>query len=135
HALVEGILATGPVDDVDLIVLPPLPYLAELITRHGNSHIRFGAQNLDIHQQGAFTGEVAGNMLRDIGATYVLAGHSERRELHAEGNELVAEKFRFARGSGLTPILCIGETRAQRESGSTFDVLRAQLAPVLSLGA
>lgn len=135
QALVGELIAAPAIADVELIVLPPLPYLAELIVRHGSSLIRFGAQNLDTHQQGAYTGEVAGSMLRDIGATHVLVGHSERRELHGESSDLVARKFLAARESGLTPILCIGETLAQRQSGITFDVLAEQLAPVLALGA
>lgn len=135
QALVGELIAAPAIADVELIVLPPLPYLAELIVRHGSSHIRFGAQNLDTHQQGAYTGEVAGSMLHDIGATHVLVGHSERRELHGESSDLVARKFLAARESGLTPILCIGETLAQRQSGITFDVLAEQLAPVLALGA
>lgn len=128
-------LAASPVDDsVDLIVFPPLPYLAELVRQHPDTRIAFGAQDLDIHQQGAYTGEVAAAMLRDIGATHVLVGHSERRELHNESSDLVAEKFLRARESGLIPILCIGETLQQRESGDTHAALKAQLDPVLALG-
>ncbi len=135
HALIDELLAAPAIENVELLVLPPLPYLAELVERHGDGRIGFGAQNLDLHQHGAFTGEVAGAMLKDIGAHYVLAGHSERRELHGESSTVVAEKFRLARESGLTPILCIGETRAQREAGETRAVLAAQLEPVLVMGA
>lgn len=135
RGLVNELAAAAVDDSVDLIVLPPLPYLAELVMQHPDTRIAFGAQNLDIHQQGAYTGEVAAAMLRDIGATHVLVGHSERRELHSESSDLVAEKFLRARESGLIPILCIGETLQQRESGETHAALRAQLDPVLALGA
>ncbi len=133
--LVEQIAAAPVADGVELIVLPPLPYLAELAGSGHGDRIAFGAQNLDIHQQGAYTGEVSGAMLRDIGASHVLVGHSERRELHGEDSALVAQKFSAAREAGLVPILCIGETLAQREAGETHAVLAAQLAPVLALGA
>ncbi len=132
--LVDALVTAPVTEGVDLIVLPPLPYLAELVSSHGGRGIAFGAQDLDVHQQGAYTGEVAGAMLRDVGATHVLVGHSERRELHGESSELVARKFLAACEAGLTPILCIGETREQRESGSTHEVLARQLAPVLALG-
>ncbi|MFA5589645.1 MAG: triose-phosphate isomerase [Lysobacteraceae bacterium] len=134
HALVDAI-AAAPQAGVELVVLPPLPYLAELVTRHAGNTLHLGAQDLDIHQQGAYTGEVAGQMLKDIGASHVLVGHSERRQYHAESNELVAQKFQIARESGLIPILCFGETREQRESGATREALAAQLQPVLALGA
>lgn len=132
--LVDDLIAAPAIKGVSLIVLPPLPYLAELIAKHDDDRVAFGAQNLDIHQQGAYTGEVAGAMLADIGATHVLVGHSERRELHAESNTIVAEKFRVARESGLVPILCFGETLEQRQSGNTWAALAAQLEPVLALG-
>lgn len=134
HRLVDEISSASAAPGVELIVLPPLPYLAELITRQGDTHLQFGAQNLDIREQGAYTGEVAGTMLRDIGATHVLVGHSERRDLHAENNRLVAQKFEAARKAGLKPILCIGETLEQRKAGITHNVLAEQLAPVLALG-
>ncbi len=132
--LVDDLIAAPAIKDVDLIVLPPLPYLAELIAKHDDDRLTFGAQNLDIHQEGAYTGEVAGLMLADIGATHVLVGHSERRELHAESNELIAEKFRLAHESSLIPIFCFGESLEQRQSGNTHAVLAAQLEPVLALG-
>lgn len=134
HDLVEAIIKTGPTNGVDLIVLPPALYLAELVTRWSGRGIAFGAQNLSTHQKGAYTGEIAGDMLRDVGATHVLVGHSERRELYGESSAIVAEKFLAARQANLLPILCIGETLEQRQSGVTHDVLSAQLEPVLALG-
>lgn len=133
--LVDALAAAPAVEGVALVVLPPLPYLAELITRHAGGRLAFGAQNLDLHQQGAYTGEVAGAMLRDIGATHVLVGHSERRELHHETSDEVAQKFRLARESGLVPVFCFGETLQQRQSGATHAALKAQLEPVLALGS
>ena len=135
HDLVEAIIKTGPTNGVDLIVLPPALYLAELVTRWSGRGIAFGAQNLSTHQKGAYTGEIAGDMLRDVGATHVLVGHSERRELYGESSAIVAEKFLAARQANLLPILCIGETLEQRQSGATHDVLSAQLEPVLALGS
>lgn len=134
HALVKSLASAPAQSGVELIVLPPLPYLAELVSSHGGS-LAFGAQNLDLHQEGAYTGEVAGAMLRDIGADYVLVGHSERRQLHGETSDVVAQKFSLARASGLTPVLCLGETLQQRQADETQAVLAAQLAPVLALGA
>lgn len=135
HRLVDDIAAAPAVPDVELIILPPVPYLAGLTAAHRGGGLAFGAQNLDVHQQGAYTGEVSGQMLRDVGADFVLVGHSERRELHGESSEWVAQKFAAARDAGLVPILCIGETLAQRNAGETHAVLAAQLAPVLELGA
>ena len=135
HRLVDDIAAAPAVPGVELIILPPVPYLAGLTAAHRGGGLAFGAQNLDVHQQGAYTGEVSGQMLRDVGADFVLVGHSERRELHGESSEWVAQKFAAARDAGLVPILCIGETLAQRNAGETHAVLAAQLAPVLELGA
>ncbi|HPA01306.1 MAG TPA: triose-phosphate isomerase [Chiayiivirga sp.] len=135
HRLVQEIVAAPVPPGVERIVLPPLPYLAELAAAHRDAALAFGAQDLDIHRQGAYTGEVSGAMLREVGAVCVLVGHSERRELHGESSALVAQKFAAARDAGLVPILCIGETLAQREAGETHAVLAAQLAPVLALGA
>ena len=134
HGLVDAIASAPRMEGVDLIVLPPFLYLPELATRWADSGIAFGAQNLSEHPKGAYTGEIAGTMLRDVGATHVLVGHSERRELYGESNDTVAQKFLAARDAGLVPILCIGETLEQRQSGATFDVLAAQLEPVLALG-
>ncbi|MDO5506650.1 MAG: triose-phosphate isomerase, partial [Pseudoxanthomonas suwonensis] len=118
---------------VDLVVLPPFPYLAEAIGTHGDAGIAFGAQDVSEHDKGAYTGEVAADMLADIGARYTLVGHSERRQYHGESSEQVARKFAAAKAAGLVPILCVGETLEQRESGQTEAVLAAQLQPVFDL--
>ena len=116
---------------VDFAVFSPYPYLQQLQTELAGSALGWGAQNLSEHDAGAFTGEVAGGMLRDFGCRYVLVGHSERRQLYGESDTRVAEKFGAAQRAGLTPVLCIGETLEQREQGDTESVLARQLDAVL----
>lgn len=125
-------IATAKISACDVAVFPPFPYLPELIDRHRESSIVFGAQDVSEHASGAYTGEVAATMLRDIGTTHVLVGHSERRQYHAESNETVAAKFAQAQAAGLNPVLCIGETLDQREASQTEAVLAAQLDAVLA---
>jgi triosephosphate isomerase len=126
-----GALAAAPVAGVELVVLPPLPYLEALARRHRGHGIAFGAQDVSSHAEGAYTGEVAAAMLREVGAEYCLVGHSERRQYHAESSELVARKFQAAQAAGLQPILCLGEGLAEREAGQTEAVIAAQLHGVL----
>ena len=127
-----GELAAAKPASIDVTVFPPFPYLAELAAQHRDSGIGIGAQDLSEHEgQGAFTGEVSGAMLADVGARWVLVGHSERRQYHREDNDLVARKFAAARAAGLTPILCVGETLQQREADATEGVIAAQLQAVL----
>src|SRR6478672_10033751 len=92
HALVEAIVAAPPLQ-CEIAVFPPFPYLAELISAQTHAPIDFGSQDVSAHAHGAYTGEVAAAMIKDIGARYTLAGHSERRQYHAESNDLVAAKF------------------------------------------
>jgi len=132
HALLDEIAAGIP-PDVVLVILPPLPYVTELVEHYQASGLVFGAQNLDVNDRGAYTGEVSGAMLRDVGCRYVLVGHSERREFHHETSERVAEKFVAAKRGGLAPILCVGETLHQREAGQTEWALQRQLDPVFAL--
>ncbi|HLU12487.1 MAG TPA: triose-phosphate isomerase [Arenimonas sp.] len=131
--LLDAVVAAQRPAGVELVILPPVPYLAELAERYAGQGLAFGAQDLDLHEQGAYTGEVSGAMLRDVGARYVLVGHSERREYHEEDSHLVAEKFVMAQKAGLVPILCVGETLHQRESGQTEWAIEKQLAPVVEL--
>ena len=131
--LVAGLVAGLPVDGVEVVVLPPLPYLGDLIEDFERHPISFGAQDVSSNEKGAYTGEVSAAMLVDVGARYGLVGHSERRQYHAESSELVAAKFQAAKNAGLIPILCVGETLEQREAGQTEAVIAAQLAPVLDL--
>ncbi len=126
-------LATSLPHAVDVAVLPPYPYLSELIALGAASGLLFGAQDLSEHAQGAYTGEVAGAMLKEIGCRHVLVGHSERRQYHAESNELVARKFVAAQAAGLIPILCVGELLEHREAGQTEAIVAAQLDAVLEL--
>lgn len=131
-ALVDGIVAGMP-DSVDVAVLPPFPYLASLAARQAGTGLGLGAQDVSEHEgQGAYTGEVSAAMLADCGAQWVLVGHSERRQYHGESDELVARKFAAARAGGLTPILCVGETLAQRDAGEAEAVIARQLRAVLA---
>jgi triosephosphate isomerase len=133
HELVREIAVGLPVEGVGVIILPPLPYLGDLIEDFDDSTIGFGAQNVSSNEVGAYTGEVSAAMLVDVGATYGLVGHSERREHYNEDSELVARKFRAALNAGLVPIVCVGESLQQREAGQAEAVIAAQLAPVLAL--
>ncbi len=130
-ALLDGILAAHAAGDVELAVCPPFVYLPLVAERLGTSAVRLGAQNLCEHEQGAFTGEVAASMLRDYGVHYVIVGHSERRALYGESDERVAAKVAMACRGGLAPIVCVGESLAEREAGCTSAVVGRQLDAVL----
>ncbi len=118
--------------DIDVLVCPPFPYIDGVGRQIEGSPIQLGGQNLcEQEKLGAFTGEVHGGMLRDLGCAYVVVGHSERRALYGEDDARVAEKFRTAQTCGLVPILCIGETLEQREAGQTENVLCRQLGAVI----
>ena len=133
-ALLDAVVASAVPAGVERVILPPLPYLGELIQRYGQRGLDFGAQDVSPNEKGAYTGEVSAAMLTDVGARYGLVGHSERRQYHAESSELVARKFFAARKAGLTPILCIGETLREHEDGQTEWRLQEQLAPLLAQG-
>jgi triosephosphate isomerase len=117
--------------DVDVLVCPTFVHLALAHHLLEKTPIMLGAQNLYLGAQGAFTGEVSGAMLRDVGCEYVLVGHSERRSILRDDLPLVAEKFKAALQAGLKPILCIGETQAEREAGQTEAVIHTQLQSVI----
>jgi triosephosphate isomerase len=131
RALLDRVSEAKP-PGVRVAVLPPMPYLGDLTERYGCRGVEFGAQDVDVNDEGAFTGEVSGRMLLDVGCRYALVGHSERRHFHDETPELVARKFVAATRAGLVPILCIGETLHQREAGQTQYALEKQLAPVMA---
>jgi len=131
--LVSDLVADLPLQGVEVVVLPPLPYLGELVEAFEGRAVAFGSQDVSSNEKGAYTGEVSATMLAEVGARYGLVGHSERRQYHAESSGLVARKFAAALHAGLTPILCVGETLEQREAHQTEAVIAAQLAPVLEL--
>jgi triosephosphate isomerase len=117
---------------VEIVVCPPVAYLAEIATKLQGKAIAVGAQSVCAEAIGAFTGEVSASMLKDVGCRYVLVGHSERRNLYGEDSALVARKFLAAQSQGLVPVLCVGETLQQREAGQAFAVIREQLDAVIS---
>jgi triosephosphate isomerase len=118
--------------DADVLLCPPFVYLSQVAEWLAGSDIALGGQNLaDQTRPGAFTGEIAGHMLKDVGCAYVIVGHSERRTLYGEDNATVARKFSAAQEQDLTPILCVGETLEQRERGETHAVVEGQIQAVL----
>jgi triosephosphate isomerase len=128
--LLDGILAARPFG-CDVAVCVPFPYLAETAVALAATDLRWGAQDCSAHEQGAFTGEVSAGMLHEFGCRYAIVGHSERRAYHGEGDPLVADKAKAALARGVTPIVCVGETLAQRDAGQTDDVVKRQLAAVI----
>ncbi len=132
HELMSRVVETLP-SGVEVVVLPPLPYLGDLVEDFEDHAVEFGAQDVSSNQEGAYTGEVSAKMLVDVGARYGLVGHSERRQYHNESSEHVARKFLAAVNAGLSPILCVGESLQQREAGTTEGTIASQLRPVLDL--
>ncbi len=130
--LLSGIKAEVGQAACTVAVCVPAPYLAQCQAVLTGSPVAWGGQDLSVHDSGAYTGEVSGAMLADFGCSYVIVGHSERRSYHAENNELVAQKTLRALKSGLTPIVCVGESLAEREAGQTDVVVGKQLAAVLA---
>lgn len=126
-----GAIVEAKTDAVDVAVFPPFPYLREACAACAGSHIAVGGQDLSEHESGAFTGEVSAAMLRDVGCSAVLVGHSERRQYHHESNRQVAIKVARALSHGLDPVLCVGETLEEHDAGRTAEVVAAQLAPVI----
>jgi triosephosphate isomerase len=108
-------------------VAPPFPYLAAVAEALRGSALFVAAQNLHVEPHGAFTGEVSGAMAKDVGCTHVIVGHSERRQLLGESSDLVGRKLKSALAQGLVPILCVGETGAQRQAGRSVAVVLEQL--------
>ncbi len=118
-------------DSVDVAVCPPFIYLPQAIDLCESTRVRVGAQNMSDQDSGAYTGEVSGDMLRELGCTYVLVGHSERRTLYGETDQAVAAKTEKALEAGLVPVLCVGETLEERQSGEMESVIGRQVKAVL----
>jgi triosephosphate isomerase len=131
EALVNALIAGMSDSECLVTVCVPAPYLAQVQAIVANSGIDLGAQDVSQHESGAFTGEVSAAMLRDFGARYAIVGHSERRQYHGESDALVASKAQRALAAGITPIVCVGETLAEREAGQTEEVVKRQLAAVI----
>ena len=117
----------------EVLVCAPFPYLAQVELLIQGSKVMLGAQNLNTNSSGAYTGEVSADMIKDFGARHVIVGHSERRSLYGETSAMVAEKTKAALNAGLTPLLCIGESIEQRDSGNTEVVIEKQLSAVIEL--
>jgi triosephosphate isomerase len=133
-SLVSALLdLVQPEKRAEIMVCPPFPYLLETGRLLKDSGIALGAQSVCAEAQGAFTGEVSAAMLKDVGCAYVLVGHSERRQLYGESDDLVARKFVAAQSHGLVPVLCVGETLEEREAGQTLNVVSRQLEAVLAV--
>ncbi|KAB2876963.1 MAG: triose-phosphate isomerase [Burkholderiaceae bacterium] len=115
----------------DVAVCVPFPYLAEVALAFAGGDLRWGAQDCSAHEQGAYTGEVSAAMLAEFGCRYAIVGHSERRQYHRESDQLVADKAQAVLARGVTPIVCVGESLAQREAGETDVVVKRQLSAVI----
>jgi len=135
QVLIDGIRAgLAGVPKVQVLVCPTAPYLAAVKQAAAGTALLVGAQNLAAQEkEGAFTGELQGAMLKDVGCSHVIVGHSERRALFGDTDTVVAQKVHAALAAGLVPILCVGETLAEREAGETEAVIARQLDTVLAL--
>ena len=133
-ALIEELLSGAPAKPAAACVIcPPFVYLQEAARLLRDSIFSLGAQDVCAEAHGAFTGEISAAMLKDVGCEYVIVGHSERRLLYRDGDQLIARKFAAAHARGLVPILCVGEQLADREAGRTNEVITRQLDAVLEL--
>ena len=134
-AMVSGMADVELASNVDVVICPSSPYLSALSQKINsaklNEAINVGSQNVNEHDSGAFTGEISTAMLKDLDINYVIVGHSERRSIYKETSTQVAKKVQAALNAGLTPILCIGESEAERATEQTETVLSAQLQPVI----
>jgi triosephosphate isomerase len=135
-ALLGQVLAGLPSGDnaAEVAVFAPYPYLDQVSRLAAGSRLAWGAQDVSSHDVGAYTGEVAASMLQDFGCRYTLVGHSERRSLHGESEALIAQKFHALATTGIVPVLCLGETLAERQAGKTLSVVFRQLDAVLAHG-
>src|SRR5881296_4445956 len=126
--LVHGLkLELANIKEVDIVICPPFTALSEVSKAVLNTNLRLGAQNMNEHNFGAYTGEIAAGMLKEFSVRYVILGHSERRQYQKESDELIAKKALAAHAASLKPIVCVGETLAEREAGETSAVLLTQV--------
>ncbi len=133
NLLNELLAGISEIKVAEMAVLPPYVYLAQVQAALTGSKIRWGAQNVSAHANGAYTGEISAQMLKDFQCCYVIIGHSERRQYYSETNETVAQKMITAMQIDLIPIVCVGETLQQREAGKTFEIIKQQLEALLHL--
>ena len=131
HGIAQGLQAVLSGQHAQVAVCVPGAYLSQVQQLTHNSGIDLGAQDVSAYEQGAYTGEISAAMLKDFAVRYAIVGHSERRQFHAESDELVATKAQRALSAGITPIVCVGETLAEREAGKTEEVVKRQLAAVI----
>ena len=133
NTLVMGILSGMSEVDAKVIVCAPSPYMSQVEALITHSQLNLGAQDLNVNASGAFTGEVSADMIKDFGAQYVVIGHSERRSMYGETDQIVADKVRVALENDLTPLFCIGETLEEREAGNMESVVTRQIQAVIDL--
>lgn len=131
EALVRAIAAGMGDAQCTVAVCVPAPYLAQLQALRQGTALEVGSQDVSAHEQGAYTGELSAAMLKEFGVRYAIVGHSERRQYHGETDTVVADKAKAALAHGITPIVCVGETLAEREAGKTEEVVKRQLAAVI----
>ena len=131
ETLVRALVAGGAGQGCLVAVCVPAPYLAQVKALTAGTGVDLGAQDVSQHEAGAYTGEASATMLRDFGVRYCLVGHSERRQYHGESDAVVATKAQRALAAGITPVVCVGETLAEREAGLTEEVVKRQLAAVI----
>nr|WP_075497694.1 triose-phosphate isomerase [Moritella viscosa]SHO11060.1 Triosephosphate isomerase-Triose-phosphate isomerase [Moritella viscosa] len=133
EALINGLVdAAKDNATVEVAVCPPAVFIPQVEALTADTAINYGAQDCDVNTAGAFTGENSAVMLKEFGCKYTLVGHSERRVIHGESSEVVADKFAVAQENGLVPVLCIGETLEQFEAGETKAAVEAQLQAVVT---
>src|ERR1700691_4587316 len=131
--LAELEMSLKPEWPIDIVVFPPYVYLTDAVRMLQDGRIAVGAQDVCAESGGAFTGQVSATMLRDVGCTHVIVGHSERRRWYHEDDALVARKFAAALSAGLIPVLCVGETLEEREANQTEAVIARQLDAVITM--
>ena len=131
HGVQQGLAQALGGKHAQVAVCVPVAYLSQVQQLVKDSGIALGSQDVSAHEQGAYTGEVSAVMLKDFAVRYAIVGHSERRQFHGESDEQVAHKAQRALSAGVTPIVCVGETLAEREAGKTEEVVKRQLAAVI----